>query len=185
MAKSTEHQQLQDSNRCNTASVPCFECFQIQQSIGVSIESIDSSHRHFLSRQQRRFFKATFQLHQSRNFQHQALIRIASNSGCTFNFASGLSSSKKMSSSDESESNEECHCLDWSWNINTDVLETFFKLSSSLSTWFCTWMNFPNVARYGREMPNAHQCHPRDRAPLKYFEWFSVNDFFLSFSLPL
>ena len=34
-----------------------------------------------------------------------------------------------------------------------------FKLSSSLSTWFCTWMNLPNVARYGREISNVHQCH--------------------------
>ena len=29
----------------------------------------------------------------------------------------------------ESESNEECHCLDWSWNFNTDVSETFLNLA--------------------------------------------------------
>ena len=34
-------------------------------------------------------------------------------------------------------------------------------VSSSLSTSFCTLMNLPNVARYGREMSNVHQCHPR------------------------
>ena len=100
MAKFAEHQLLQESNRCNTVSLPCFECFQIQQSIGLSVESIDSSHRHFLSRQQPRFLQATFQLHQSRYFQQQPLSGIESISGCTFNFASGLSSSKKMPSSE-------------------------------------------------------------------------------------
>ena len=130
MAKSAEHQQLQDSNRCNTASVPCFECFQIQQSIGLSVESIDSSHRHFLSRQQLRFLQATFQLHQSRYFQQQALrvglrpflvalsiLRVAS------------PAQRKCRQVNESESNEECHCLDWSWNFNTDVSETSLNLA--------------------------------------------------------
>ena len=57
--------------------------------------------------------------------------------------------------------------------------KSIFKLSSSLSTWFCTWMNLPNVARYGREMSNVHQCHPRAVKRLWMVFWF----FFISDSV--
>ena len=107
------------------------------------LESIDISYRSILSRQQPRFLQATFQLHQSRYFQQQSLESI---SGCTFSFASGLSSSKKSRRVNESESDEECHCLDWYWNFNIDVSETFSNLAVHLNL-NCTWTNLPNVAR--------------------------------------
>ena len=152
-------QSLQSLNSYKTASMQhqraMFWAFSDQQSIGLSVESIDSSHQHFLSRQQPRFLQATLQLHQSRSFQQQALSGIESISGCTFNSVSGRFEEKspvqrKCRRVKESESDEECHCLDWSWNFNIGVVETFPNLAVHFTT-FCTWMNLPNVARYGRD----------------------------------
>ena len=90
-------QSLQSLNSCKTASMQhqraMFWAFSDQLSIGLSVESIDSSHRHFLSRPQPRFLQETLQLHQSLYFQQQALSRIESISGCTFNIVSGFEES--------------------------------------------------------------------------------------------
>ena len=41
----------------------------------------------------------------------------------------------------------------------TLMFQKHFRLSSSLFTLFCTWMTFSNIAHYGHEMSNVHQCH--------------------------
>ena len=79
----------------------------------------------------------------------------------------------------ESESNEECNRLDWSWNFKIDVSETFLNLVvhyplDFAPEWICQTLHimggkcqmFINVIR----------------APLKDFEWFSD---FLAFPIPL
>ena len=138
-------------------ALPCFERFQIQQSTGLSVESIDSSHRHFLSVVNNQGF-----CKQLSSYTKVAIFSSNHWAGLS-PFLVALSilrvaspAQRKCRWVNESESNEECHCLDWSWRFGN-----VFKLSSSLSTWFCTWMNLPNVARYGREISNVHQCHLR------------------------
>ena len=120
---------LQSFNSYKTASIQhqraMFWAFSDQQSIGLSVESIDSSHRQILSRQQPRFPKAILKLHQSSYFQQQALSVIESISSCTFNLICNWPARRKCRRVNESESDEECHCLDWSWSFNTDVSETF------------------------------------------------------------
>ena len=79
----------------------------------------------------------------------------------------------------ESESNEECHRLDWSWNFNIDVSETFLNLAvhyplDFAPEWICQTL---------RVMGGKCQMFINViRAPLKDFEWFSD---FLSFPIPL
>ena len=151
-----------------------FWAFSDQLSIGLSVESIDSSDRHFLSRQQPRFLQETLQLHQSLYFQQQALSRIESISGCTFNFASGrfeVSSSKKMPSSEWKRIRWGVPLFGLILKLNTDVSETFSNLAVHF-TYFSTWTNLPNVARYGREMSNVHQRHPRAVKRLWMVSWF-------------
>ena len=63
-----------------------FWVFSDQQSISLSVKSIDSSHRYFLSRQQPRFLQETLQLHQRCCFQQQALSGIESISGFFHHF---------------------------------------------------------------------------------------------------
>ena len=155
-------QNLQSLNRYKASMQhqrAMFWAFSDQQSFGLSIKSMDSSHRHFLSHQQPRFLQATLQLHQSLYFQQEALSGIESISGWTFNFVSGFKGKspvrRKSRRVNENESDEECHYLDWSWNFNNGVSETFLNLAVHYLQ-FRTWMNLPNVARYGREMSNIH-----------------------------
>ena len=114
-----------------------------------------------------------------RYFQQQKLSVIESTSGCTFNFVSGRFEEKSPAQRkcrwvNDSESDEECHCLDWSWNFNTDVSEMFLSLVDFAPKWICQTLHvmggkcqmFINVIR----------------APLKDFEWFPD---LLSFPFPL
>ena len=101
-----------------------FWAFSDQQSIGLSVQSIDTSHRHFLSHQQPRFLQATPQLHRSHYFQQQATNLC----GC-FEELIEVSSSKKML------------LREWKWirrgvplfwlfrNFSTDVSERFSNLA--------------------------------------------------------
>ena len=131
-----------------------FWVFSDQQSISLSVKSIDRSHWHFLSRQQPRFLQATLQLHQSCYFQQQALSEIESISGWTFNLVSGFEkkspAQRKSHWGNESESNEEYHSLDWSWNFNSDVSETFLNLTvhyplDVAPEWICQTLHIMGV----------------------------------------
>ena len=89
-------------------------------SIGLSVvESIFSSHRHFLSHQQRGFLQATLQL---------TKVTIFSNKHWAWWVHFQLKENS-IELVNESESKEECHCFDWSWNFNTDVSKIFFYLA--------------------------------------------------------
>ena len=126
---------LQSLNSYKIASMQhqraMFWAFSDKQSIGLSVESIYSSHRHFLSRQQQRFLQATLQLHQTLYFQQQALSGIESISGLRVAALKSLKSPAqwKWRRVNESESDEESHWLDWSWNFNTDVWQNTLNLA--------------------------------------------------------
>ena len=83
-------------------------------------------------------------------------------SGCTFILVSDrYEAQTKCRRVNESESDEEFNCLDWSWNFNIDVSETFLNLAVHIHLILhLTLMNLPNVARYGREMSTVILSFP-------------------------
>ena len=154
--------------------------FSDQQSIGLSVESIDSFHRHFLSRNNKGFCKQLSSYTKVAIFSSKhwaglspflvalSILRVAALKSFE------VSSSKKMPSSEWKRIQRGVPPFGLILKLQHWRFGNVFKLSSSLSTWFCTWMNLPNVARYGREMSNVHQCHPRAVKRLWMVFWFFV-----------
>ena len=76
----------------------------------------------------------------------------------------------------ESETNEECHCLDWSWNFNTDVLETFLNLAVHYPLDFAPEIEFAkcctlwarNVKCHARAVSDMF-CHFRFRYKCSHY----------------
>ena len=144
----------------------------MQQSVDLSVQSIDSYHRRFLSRQQPRFLQATLHLDWGLYFQQQALSGIES----TFNFASGRfeelwSLQLKENAVEWMKANPTRSATVW---IDHCRFGNVFKLHFIIHLILHLNEYLPNVARYGRKMSNVHQCHPRAVKRLWMVLWIFV-----------